>query len=126
MNVYRIQDKSGRGPYRPEFRAWKDRGHDDRNPSIFDDFPTFTPMSFLVGMSHGCGFRTIGQAQKWFTESEWLSLKSVGFQFVSMDVGRILCESKSQLLFSRAKPLKTGASTVELYPDTARPAGKGD
>ena len=115
MIVYRIQDNDGRGPYRLDWQSWKDPGHDERNPSVFDEFGPDITLK-LAGIGHvGCGFSTVNQALDWFTEAEWAKLRDAGYRFVSMSVGKIIFKSARQLVFGRRMPLVDGACDIGLY-----------
>lgn len=109
--VYRIQDKAGRGPYKPGFsHTWVDQDNDGANcPSEF----SFEQVHELIEVAHdkgfgvefGYGFRTMQQLEKWFTESERTKLWLLGYSIVEMEVDVILAETETQLLFARKKPL---------------------
>jgi len=70
----------------------------------------------IVGMSLGCGCRTLEQLRRWFTPTEYATLRRFGYCAVKMEAGRILAESDIQCVFERAKPLREGVEPVELYP----------
>ena len=80
----------------------------------------------IVGMSLGCGCRTLGQLRRWFTPTEYATLRRCGYCAVRMEVSRVLAESEVQCVFERARPLREDVEPVELYPPNAqrqRPAG---
>jgi hypothetical protein len=113
--VYRVQDREGRGPWRPGFsRLWvEDR--DDHDNLI----PWPTQFGFeIIPKSDGhlgCGCKTKEQLQRWFTPTEYTTLHSYGFTAVQMEVDRVLAESDIQLVFQRTKPLRKDVLAFDLY-----------
>ena len=117
--IYRVQDADGRGPWKPGFSQCWVEDRDDQNNLV----PWMVEMGrvekrAIYGMSVGCGCRTVEQLRRWFTPSEYRTLRRFGYQAVKMEVGRILGESKIQVVFERAKPLRSEVDPVELYPAT--------
>lgn len=117
--VFRVQDKDGRGPWKPGFSQ---RWVEDRPE---EEWAALVPwqMQFgnvlrrsIVDISRGSGCRSLEQLRRWFTPTEYATLRSFGYSAVKMEVGRILAESDIQCVFERAKPLRDGAEPVELYP----------
>jgi hypothetical protein len=116
--IFRVQDESGRGPWKPGFSQ---RWVEDRPEEEFAKLVPW-PIQFgnvlrrsIVGMALGCGCRTLEQLRRWFTQTEYATLRSFGYRAVKMEVGRILAESEIQCVFERARPLREGAEPVELY-----------
>lgn len=89
--VYRIQDRDGRGPWKPGFsRRWvEDRADHDVLRPWFEEFGRVDKLA-IVGFAIGCGCRTVEQLQRWFTPSEYATLLQFGYRAVRLDVGRIL------------------------------------
>lgn len=120
-HVYRVQDRDGRGPWKPGFSSqWAE----DRPESEYKELKPW-PIEFgisnvlrksIYGMSLGCGCRTLEQLRRWFTPTEYSKLLGFGYAAVKLDIGRVLAESETQIVFERALPLNEGAQTVELYP----------
>jgi len=117
--IFRVQDKDGRGPWKPGFSH---RWVEDRPDEEFNTLVPW-PVEFgdirkkaIVGMSLGCGCRTLDQLRRWFTSSEYSTLRKFGYCAVKMEVGRILAESKIQCVFERVKPLRDDVDPVVLYP----------
>lgn len=125
--VLRVQDKEGRGPWRPGFsHTWvEDRDdHDNLLPWTLE-FGRVDLQSFY-GMAIGCGCLTLEQLRRWFTPSEYQTLQRYGYHAVRMEVGRILAASEIQCVFERVKPLHCDVEPVELYaPNDKLRAGKG-
>lgn len=112
--IYRIQDKSGRGPYKPGFtHTWADKDRDESTrPPFFHEFGFDVVRKALVGQAIGCGFRSIKQLKAWFSANEMDRLYAVGYVIVKIDADAILGESDKQLVFARNKPLNEGAKEV--------------
>lgn len=114
--IYRVQDKAGRGPWKPGFsHKWvEDRDdHDNLVPWYFEFGPVHKIL--LVGEASGSGCRTVEQLRRWFTESEYQKLVKYGYRAVKMKVNRVIAESDIQLFFGRAKALRKGVRPFELY-----------
>lgn len=115
MTIYRIQDKDGRGPWRPGFsHKWlEDRPDHDNLKAIYEEFP-----ECMTGLDrnfhHGVGCTDIAQLQRWFTESEYKKLRMYGFMAKEME-GEILYQSETQCLFRTAKPIAKLGKPFILY-----------
>lgn len=116
MTIYRVQDRDGRGPFRPGFsHKWvQDREDHDNLVPWFVQFPNIFSKSIL-GMHLGCGCKTISQLRRWFAQAEYDKLKLFGYTCVSLEVETILDESDIQCVFQRAKPMSDGATPADLY-----------
>ena len=117
--VLRVQDKDGRGPWKPGFSQ---RWVEDRPEEVYATLVPW-PVQFIdvlrrsnVGMSLGCGCRTLDQLRHWFTPGEYAKLRNLGYSAVKMEVDHVLAESDIQCVFERAKPLRECVESVELYP----------
>lgn len=119
--IYRVQDKDGRGPWKPGF---SDCWVEDRPDSEYEALKPWT-VEFgytnvlgrsIAGMSLGCGCRTLDQLRRWFTAGEYRKLRQLGYSAVSMEVGRILAESNIQCVFERAKSLREDVHPINIYP----------
>lgn len=111
--IYRVQDKAGRGPFRPGFsRKWvelRDSDEKERRP-CFEEFGKTAIIKVKIettlGMNCGCGCRTLEQLRKWFSDSEMAKLRFVfGYFEVEMQVDKVIAESQYQLIFARRAPL---------------------
>ena len=111
--VFRVQDDNGRGPYKSGLsHVWVDAHHEQRNPSIFDDFkisPDELGSCWYPNENGGCAFRNLQQLNGWFQLVERFRLEELGYSIVSMIVDRIIYESERQLIFARKRPLRLGA-----------------
>lgn len=113
----RVQDSDGRGPFKPGFsQVWCDDSGDPQLPPWFEEFPGLLErVKREAGRYHyGCGCRTVEQIERWFTPAERIRLFLLGYKLVSMDVDRVLAESKNQLVFLRDKPLTEDVEVLEL------------
>jgi len=117
--VYRVQDRHGRGPWKPGFsESWVE----DRTDAEFDAIDPF-PMNVLRaqvrrarGMHVGHACLSLDQLRLWFTPGEYRKLLGHGYRAVRIPVDTILVESPSQCLFARRKPMRVGALPVAIYP----------
>jgi len=94
MRIYRIQDKQGRGPFKPGFSdKWlEDRDDWDALKPWYDEMGPVHRLG-IAGMSMGIGCRSLDQLRRWFSAGEYLTLLRHGYQAVGMNAGRILGES---------------------------------
>lgn len=119
--VFRVQDAAGRGPYRPGFsHVWMDLIHEQRNPTIMDEFGLPLIESMAPENANGCAFETLRQAARWFSPAERGRLDMWGYRLVVMRVDRILARSERQALVTRRLPFRHGA--VALRWDLLDPA----
>lgn len=90
-----------------------DIGHNQRNPDIFQQFRMTVIERQWRRMFRGCAFRTIEQAQRWFSPTEIRKMHDLGYRFVKMDVERIFAASAEQVVFGRKLPLTEGADQID-------------
>ena len=116
VTIYRIQDKDGRGPWKPGFsKKWVEVREDHDNlPSWFFEFGPVHKTAF-TWESVGSGCLTIDQLRRWFTESEYKTLLRHGYNAVKMGASRILASSNIQCVFTRNKPLNVDCDVFNLY-----------
>lgn len=106
--LFRVQDISGRGPYRPGFsQFWID----DEGPS---NPPWWVEMGWTIEqalqktdgeMFGGCAFASLEQLEKWFTLSERTKLDGFGYLIVRFRPDRIVAETPRQVVFEQSYPL---------------------
>ena len=115
--VYRIQDKDGRGPFKPGFaHKWvQDRPDCENLHSFLVEFGwEVLDMRFTwEGIGSAC--RTKQQLRRWFIEKEYRKLKKLGYQAVELEASRVLAESDIQLVFTRSIPLNKNVHPFKLY-----------
>lgn len=112
--VFRVQNKSGRGPFMPGLsRYWViDRpDHINLKPHSMD----FPDIKYPKGMFVGCACRTKEQLQRWFSEQEYKSLLEMGFKSVSLPVNKIIAESDTQLVVANSVPFTNEAVEFNLW-----------
>lgn len=106
--LLRVQDKSGRGPWRPGFsNRWLDNVRDFSLPPIFDEIQDFDSIVARVhrsGWHIGCAARG-GQFSRWFTSSEIAKLKDFGFRLVNATPCTIVAETPNQVVIVSPRPL---------------------
>lgn len=115
MTVYRVQDKQGRGPWKPGFsHQWVEDREDHENlPPWVLEFPRIIE-KFRRGFVYGCGCTTLNKLRRWFTESEYQKLVKLGYRAVKMEA-IVLGESDIQCVFERFKLLNQDVEEIELY-----------
>lgn len=123
MTVYRIQDRFGRGPYRPGFtNTWAD---EDRSlsqcPSVFQEFGSNPWRDIRKGEHCGCAFDSISQLRAWFSDAELEKLFFAGYSCVELEVDRVLAQSAHQLVFARRRPLRKVDRFITLFCNSAGP-----
>lgn len=115
--VYRVQDREGRGPYRPRFsHYWTDPEHDARNP--LEPTMMYDPRTMVLrhnSDAFGYAFRTPSLLLEWFSITELHRLAELNYYPVTMLVDRVLKESPRQLIFWRNRPLAVGVRRVPLH-----------
>lgn len=114
--VYRIQDKEGRGPWKPGLsKHWIEPRPD--HDQLIPWYQEFGPvhLSAIHGMRIGCACTSLDQLRRWFSPTEYQRLIEFGYRAVRMEVGRILAQSDIQCIFERAKPLHRDVTPFDLY-----------
>lgn len=124
--ILRVQDREGRGPYRPGFSAkWLD-----------DDGPTTLPWweelgedmvaahrQRCAGPYHwGCGFRSGDQLRAWFTPRERGRLARLGFALVRIWPSVVVAETPTQVVFGCSRPLAEAMPRISLASHLAKAA----
>lgn len=114
FTVYRIQDKDGRGPFKPGYtEKWMDK---DR---------TFFPKAVInqqihiqriadpdLHLAYVC--ESVEQLKKWFSPTEYEYLKKCGYSAVRMSVDTIwTCED--QAIAGRKKQYRKSITVIPLY-----------
>lgn len=115
--IYRIQHPSdGRGPFRPGFtRQWADDTGDrlrSTRPAIHIEFGPDLMVGLSADMAYGTGVRRIEALAEWFSPDERLTLASMGFQVVRLDIDAVVRESPNQVVFGRRTPLRDRATVL--------------
>lgn len=114
--IYRVQDREGRGPWRPGFsEQWviHRRDHDNLLPSYIE-MPDALSHRY-PGFHVGCGCWSLNQLRRWFIPEEYDFLLNAGFHCVRFLGAVFLGSSETQCLFERRKPLAQHDGIVSLY-----------
>ena len=109
-HLYRVQDREGRGPWRPGFSIeWLDEASDRPLPvpitNEVPDFHRIVRVAHEDGLHIGCAVRGRDGVFKWFLASELTRLKELGFRLVCCNRCKILAETPTQLLIGSRSPL---------------------
>lgn len=116
--VYRVQDREGRGPWRPGFsHVWLgDRPENDYEQlrPIYVERPDVWNL-MQEGFHHGCACKTLKQLRNWITKFEWLTLRTHGFDCFEIVPDRIVAETEVQCVIGTREPLSKQKKRVRLY-----------
>lgn len=115
MRVFRIQDATGRGPYRPGVSdRWKDVGHDKRNLPFYIETNPELMLRRKIGENWACAFKDVDQASQWFTADECLRMEALGYRFVRLKADRVILDTPTQLVVARRLPFYEGATILPM------------
>ena len=117
--LLRMQDASGRGPWRPGFSGkWVDHIRNFNLPALAEDFGSdLEPMvaaAFRRGLHIGTAVRGVDRFNLWFTESERIKLALLGYKVVDASSCEVLGETDWQALVGSTQPL----SKLPIAPKT--------
>lgn len=116
--IYRVQDKDGRGPFRPGFsQYWLDADIGDRSrlPCWGEEFGyDLIHKQYKERHHYGSGVTNLDVLAVWFTKAELIRLATLRFFVVAMKVDRILAESTIQVVFERSRPLAKDVQHIPL------------
>lgn len=110
--LLRIQDKDGRGPWRPGFsHRWVSLSREaDFPPPAYVDFPEFQVViqsAHKRGLNVGLTVRGFDRLASWFLPDEINALRLLGYRLVRCNLASVLAESQHQVLIAYGKPLAT-------------------
>ncbi len=114
--IYRVQDREGRGPWRPGFsQVWV-----EYTPEKEVLLPSYIEMPGAIdkrtaGYHVGIGCISLDQLRRWFTEREYRTLMDHGFRCVQFMGCALLGESETQCMFESRRPLAEHWGLVSLY-----------
>lgn len=122
MIVYRIQDKDGRGPFKPGLsERWLDPEPKPHEETLVPWPIQFPDVLFHIQASRqkycGCACASPEQLRLWFSVSEFKRLNALGYQSVMFEPYEILGQSDVQLVFRRLEPLHKNVLRFLLYPN---------
>lgn len=109
MRIFRIQDKDGRGPWKPGFsHRWLDADGPPLPPAItatLRDFHGIAAKAHAKGMHIGCAVWE-GKLSEWVTGAEWERLKGFGYFVANAGQCQVLADDGMQLLVASKKPFR--------------------
>ncbi len=119
QTIYRIQDKNGRGPWKPgQSYKWVRRRPDASLQPWYVDWPKFQPMAEMTpGEVCGTGCQSLDQLRRWFNRDEYNTLRILGYRAVEITGARVLRANNRQVVFACPHGLNEGAKELDLYPD---------
>lgn len=122
--LVRVQDRHGRGPYRPGLPAlWSDYEDGYDCPPWWAELgePIDVAHERCVGPYHfGCAFRSHDQLARWFNEREQRALDRLGFAVALVKPAVIIAETPRQVVFGSVEPLNRPLRTMKLGSNAAR------
>ena len=116
--VYRVQDRNGRGPWKPGVSSrWVEPRLDhEKLLPWFVEWHGFDTRQEMRRQEYvGCGCLTLDQLRRWFSESEYSTLRRMEYRAYQLGVDRILRSSDVQCVFTRQNPLNKLAVQGDLY-----------
>lgn len=119
--ILRVQDRDGRGPFKPGMSAkWCDASDAPQFAPMYEEFGTEIVGKMQDhldkhGGAFGCGCRTRAKIDEWFTKREQIKLASLGYALVSMQEDSVFAESPDQVVFWRKRPLRNGAIVIPWF-----------
>jgi hypothetical protein len=118
--VYRVQDDKGRGPWRSGFsKQWVEYRPDHETllpwPIEFGTEAYEARRNADPGAFMGCACLSIDQLRRWFTASEYITLRGFGYRAVILLADELLHTSDVQSVIVRYAPFAEGTQAVPLY-----------
>lgn len=113
VTVYRVQDGSGRGPWRPGFsHRWIEaEAPAGRLTESLLDLMTVEQVRALPATHHyGAGCRRLADLAEWFLPVERERLRALGFWPVQVRAEIVVVESALQIFVGRVRPFAEGAT----------------
>lgn len=110
MTLWRLQDRQGRGPFRPGFsQHWLDAHAPDRDfPPIYEALgvkPGDLWRLLPQGMHCGCACRSREQLTAWFNRNERRRLVRYGYGIVVFEPDVVVRDLEHQTVFAMRRPL---------------------
>lgn len=86
VSLFRVQDRHGRGPWRPGFSAqWVDAFRTSQHPPIYEERPDWLDVCRAAqasGAHVGCAVDGMDALLSWFSPMELVRLYDLGFRIV--------------------------------------------
>jgi hypothetical protein len=118
--VWRMQDRFGRGPFKPGFtKEWKGDGNLDLPPIYLELGISPQQMAGMIPprMFGGCSVQSVDLLHRWFDRTERRRLAKFGYQVVRFEPTIILAETEIQVLFAHEWPLSMLIDVPARQPD---------
>jgi len=106
--LYRVQDKDGRGPFKPGFSHMWVAARGNSLPPIYDELgisPVNLREIIPVGVHAGCACKSMDDLRKWFRRDELRRLSKFGYEIVPFSPDMVIAETDTQVLFGMRTPL---------------------
>lgn len=108
MELYRVQNATGRGPYIPGFsHRWSDRIGPCQSPPWWEELGLTVGEAIQllpVDMHVGCAFKSVELLRRWFTRRELAKLGKLGFFAVKFQPDKIVAATDTQVVFANVRP----------------------
>jgi hypothetical protein len=105
---FRVQDRHGRGPFKPGMPArWRDPDGNDF-PAVQEQFGLDWRAEIPRRWFAGCALRSIEQVTAWFSAAECSRLDALGYRLACV-TGVALRDSHHQTVIVRPRPFTVGA-----------------
>lgn len=108
--ILRVQDMSGRGPWRPGLsEKWVDAWRTEHLPPIYQELPAFAALvnnAHRDGFHIGCAARGKAGLLAWFSPMELFRLDDLGFHIVDASACEVLAETPNQIIIGSQQPLR--------------------
>jgi hypothetical protein len=113
VTVYRVQDASGRGPWRPGFsHRWieAEAPAGRLTESLLDLLTPAQVWALPRSHHYGAGCRRLADLGAWFLPAERARLRALGFWPVQVSAEVVVIESSWQIFVGRVRPFAEGAT----------------
>lgn len=116
MTLLRVQDRQGRGPYRPGFSSrWVDSFRTVQHPPIYEERPDWLDLCRAAqssGAHVGCAVDGMDALLSWFSPMELVRLYDLGFRIVDASTCKVLIRTPTQVVISSRQPLNKLPSAI--------------
>ena len=110
MSLFRVQDKHGRGPWRPGLSSrWVDAFRTAQHPPIYEERPDWLDVcreAQASGAHVGCAVDGADALLSWFSPMELIRLHDLGFFIVDASACDVLIRTQTQVVIASRLPLK--------------------
>lgn len=116
--VYRVQDRDGRGPWKPGFSQRWVEDRTDEEYAALAPWPIEVMLELQAsgrGRHIGYACESLEQLRRWFRPGEYKTLLRYGYRAVKLEVDEVMARSETQCAFARSKPLRIGGKEINLH-----------